>query len=156
MSDQPTTPDPDAPTTGTAATTPAAPPPNRAPGDDPTPGAVDRPTDPAPADPPDPTPAGDDNDEERGSETSRLAVGYPTLSSGSVDTAVVELTTWLQREGVDVPITNTVTPDVMQAVVNYRRDRGIEDDAESIPGGERNRDNYIGPDTWAAMVKARD
>lgn len=94
-------------------------------------------------------------DEERGSETSRLAVGYPTLTSGSVDPAVLELTAWLQREGADVPITNTVTPDVMQALVAYRRKAGIEDHPDSVPGGESARDNWIGPETWAAMVKAR-
>jgi hypothetical protein len=110
----------------------------------------------APPPAPDPTPAADENDEEAGSETSRLAVGYPTLSAGSVDPAVLELTTWLQAEGADVPITNTVTPDVLQAVVAYRREHDIEDDPDSIPGGERARDNWIGPETWAAMVKARD
>jgi hypothetical protein len=108
--------------------------------------------------PDDPPAASSDqaDDDERGSETSRLAVGYPTLASGSVDPAVVELTTWLQAEGADVPITNTVTPEVLRAVVEYRRAHDVEDDADSIPGGERNRDSWIGPETWAAMVKARE
>jgi hypothetical protein len=146
-------------TTATAGTDPAAQDPNATAEtrNDPAAGAPDPAPDPAAAAPPPaPADAPAPADEEQGSETSRLAAGYPTLTSGSVDPAVVELTTWLQGEGVDVPITNTVTPEVLRALVDYRRANDIEDDVDSVPGGERNRDSWIGPETWAAMVKARD
>jgi peptidoglycan hydrolase-like protein with peptidoglycan-binding domain len=94
--------------------------------------------------------------EKLGSKTSRIAVGRPTLTAGSADPSVLELTTKLNALGFDCEQTTIVTPGVLAAVNAFRRAHDVDDGEDNIPNGYSAdvRAHWIGPETWAALLQA--
>lgn len=84
------------------------------------------------------------------------AVGRPTVSVGSADPAVTELTAKLNELGYEVPVGPTVTLEVINVVNAFRRKYDVDDAVESIPEGysPEVRSRWIGPETWAAILAA--
>jgi peptidoglycan hydrolase-like protein with peptidoglycan-binding domain len=99
------------------------------------------------------TPAADTPaaDKPKRNEVSELAAGKPILTDGAQDARVVELTAALSAAGYDVVITDTVNGALLAAVRKFRADHNVTED-EAIAGGG-NVDNYIGPETWAAIAR---
>jgi peptidoglycan hydrolase-like protein with peptidoglycan-binding domain len=133
--------------------------PTHAPPDAPAPGEPPAPAPAAEQDPTAPASVPEESPEElekRGSVTSRIAVGRPTLTSGSADPAVAELTAKLNALGFDCPVTTIVTPEVLSAVNAFRRALDVDDGEENIPNGYSPdvRAHWIGPETWAALLQA--
>jgi peptidoglycan hydrolase-like protein with peptidoglycan-binding domain len=82
------------------------------------------------------------------------AVGYPTLTSGSADPRVIELAQGLNELGFDVEIGDAVTPELLQAVDEFRRKYQVEEDPDNLPGSEQDSRAYITPDVWRSLFAA--
>lgn len=87
-----------------------------------------------------------------------IAHGKPILTSGSGGPVVHELGALLAELGYESSVSRgenpfaIVDPSVLEAVQAFRRDHDVAEAVESFP--EADRDRYVGPVTWQALLDA--